>query len=108
MKARSVMQHASLQVRLLWCQVAWQRHPAALTAVSDLAISSVLSSLMKMRWLRLTIEEQNVAGSILVGRGKRCMPSELQERSLEEKFSARADFHLSQANDMDDIPPWVL
>ena len=83
----------------------WQEHLAPLAAVSVEAICLFVSFLMMVCWLRLTIEEQDTASSVLVGRGKRRMPSELQERSLEQDFSARADLHLSQATDMKDIPP---
>ena len=64
--------------------------------------------MMKVCWLRLTIEEQDVASSVLVGRGKGCLPCELQERSLKEEFSARADLYLSQAKDVDHIPSWMV
>ena len=52
------------------------------------------SSSSKACQLRRTIEEQDVAIYVLVGRRQRSMPSELQERSLEDQFSARTDLYL--------------
>ena len=61
-------------------------------------ILSFASSSSVVCELRLTVEEQDVAICILVGRGKRHMPSELQERSLEDKLSARTNLYLCQAS----------
>ena len=42
------------------------------------------SSLVMPCWLRLTIKEQDVAICVPVRRDKRCMPSQLQKRSLKD------------------------